>query len=570
VKVKFWSLIFISVFLPLLVICASAVYFMQASEYQYRKAALKSGFKQQQWFYFKFMNQKIHSLEDSIQNSLNQKNIKKTGPLWAVIVWDSFKKEIVYQYFLKEDSSIKEDKIKTAGTSSQKEDKIKTAGTSSQKEDKIKTAGTSSQKEDKIKTAGISAHQNLALSFVDSLTQRNQIFTQFKVISINKTRKPVLIFASDHFSSLNKNLLVLAFLKDSQFFQIPFTQMSAKNQKMFLINHQGQLLSHQDSKHLFKVLPKSSSIRETIKSSKMNLLKPYWSLKDNQDSTGITLIQKWHGKDAFLVTKATIETPLLVLNSWSRKWVLLCLALLMLILIGLVWTVSPLFSAYHHLKSFFISLASTGEIPYIKKDIKNSFLYFYNNRRQQLDAFKTSEPVNQKSASPQTFQRLLRTEVKKIKFKYPGLKIEENFETDIKLFGFENFMRIILNELLVNAIESMGSYEIQNVIVSTKQDKDQFIFSIKDGGVGLLKAEQTQVFELYYSTKSKLGVGLNLVHSIVKSNNGTIDFRHSTSRSKGLEVVIALPLTCFLNTQPRKTHLDFNKTKNQEAVEVSF
>ena len=366
--------------------------------------------------------------------------------------------------------------------------------------------------------------------------------------------------------------MVVGLLKDNNFFQITpaFKKENLKIKKIFLVNSKGRLLFHNNSQHLFKILPKSSSVKESIQDFYYGHDKQNWFLKTpkGKNRAEITYIQKWKDRDAFLATKESFSQPLLFFNAWTLKWGLFCLGIFLLICMGLIFTVSPLFSAYNYLKSFFIYFSKTGEIPSWSQNIKNPFLYFYNNRSERLQSFQKNQKILDKSSKTYTFQSLLQEEVKKIKFKYPGLKVIEKFESNVRLFGFENFMRTILHELLLNAVESMGAYEIQDIIISSKEENEQFIFSIKDGGVGLLEEEYNKAFQLYYSTKSQLGVGLNLVHSLVTSNNGKVTFLNPPTQ-KGLEVIIALPLSCFLKVTESKEWKYFSRLKKDGKAEES-
>ncbi len=523
-KFKFWSFLFISVFFPLLVICAWGMYFIQSYENQNQERHIRERFKQEQFFYFKSLDVKSLFLEKKIQQALKKRRVGAKSPLSALMILDD--KGRVKKYFWRDkDSSFKKKII---------------------------------------------SNRKKITSFIKDVersSSKNSFY--FDVFSFNKKDKiNMVILEGGHFSFLkNKKQIIIGFLRDNNFFQInPISNEELpKIQKMFLVNSKGRLLFHNDSQHLFKILPKKSSVRKSIQDFYYGLDKRKWFLKNpkGKNKMEIAYVQKWKGKDAFLVTKESVSSPLLVFNSWFLKWSLFCLGIFLLIFMGLIFTVSPLFSAYNYLKSFFIYFARTGEVPSWSQDIKNPFLYFYNNRNEQFRYFRQDKEISETDSKTQTFQSLLQAEVKKIKFKYPGLRVIEKFESNVKLFEFENFMRTILHELLLNAVESMGSYETQDIIISSKEDGKWFIFSIKDGGVGLLEEERNKVFQLYYSTKSQLGVGLNLVHSLVTSNNGKVEFL-SSPQKKGLEVVITLPMSCFLKVKATK------KTVRKEKYFNSF
>ncbi|MGI9548594.1 MAG: ATP-binding protein [Bdellovibrionales bacterium] len=532
-KFKFWAFVFISVCFPLLVICASGIYFIQSYEYQQKQTLVKQSIQKSQKVYFKSLDSQFLKLEQKLQKTLKERSIKTSSPFLALMVWDRSRKKIVQKYFLR-------------GLSK-----------------------TSSARR--------------VSSFVKSFDEPLPSSFEFDTLFLKKKKIPVVILKGQEIPALKNNrYLVFGFLKDPYFFKRQTVFSKNKDKKIFLVNRQGRLLFHNNSKHLFKVLPQKSIVRKSIKkfNSQKNpyqlLLSSYggqkkgtdfiskWKKKDKKE---LTFIQEWQGKGAFLVSRQDLDFPLFVFNSWALKWSVVCLSLFFLCFFGLVFTISPLFSAYSYLKTSFISLASTGEMPYLREGLKNPFLYFCKNRSQQLASLsKKAETPIKDIPKNRTFQGLLREEVKKLKFKYPGLKVIEKLETNVKLFGFESFMRILLYELLLNAIESMGAKDTQNILVSSSEKEDQFVFSVKDAGNGLLEGDRSKVFELYYSTKSQLGVGLNLVHSIVNSNNGKIQFV-SSPQSRGLEVIVNLPLSCFLKLTAQKRGRPMDLFASFEAEE---
>ncbi len=528
-KFKFWSSLFISVFFPLLVICVWGVYFIQSYESQTQEKSIKNNLKQEQIFYFKSLDAKLLFLEKKVQQVFEEQKIKDVSPLFALMVVNGSQNKITKKYFWDgEDSPFKK---------------------------------------------SLTSNQEKLVYFVKGIERLSKDSFQFDTFSFNKKDKMnVIILDGKRFPPLKKSNHLVVVLRDNYFFQVDslFSEENSKNEKVFLVNGQGRLFFHNEVQHLFKILPKQSSIRESIQDFYYSRNKQKWFLKTSKSKnrTDITYIQKWKDKDAFLVTKTYFFQPLFVFNSWSLKWSLFCLGVFLLIFMGLIFTVSPLFSAYNYLKSFFIYFAKTGEPPSWSQNIKNPFLYFYNNRSEQIRSFQKNQEVFDRNSQSQTFQSLLQEEVKKLKFKYTGLEVVEKLESNVKVFGFESFMRTILHELLLNAVESMGAYETQNIIISSKEEDGQFIFSIKDGGVGLLEEEYNKAFQLYYSTKSQLGVGLNLVHSLVTSNDGTVEFLNSPQQ-KGLEVVITLPLSCFLKMTTNKKGKSFYPLKKGEKIEES-
>ena len=68
-------------------------------------------------------------------------------------------------------------------------------------------------------------------------------------------------------------------------------------------------------------------------------------------------------------------------------------------------------------------------------------------------------------------------------------------------------------------------------------------YDITDNGIGIPEDDIPQIFQPFFSTKhdtSGIGLGLAIVHGIVKSHNGRIDVKSELGR--GTTISITLPL----------------------------
>jgi two-component system NtrC family sensor kinase len=96
--------------------------------------------------------------------------------------------------------------------------------------------------------------------------------------------------------------------------------------------------------------------------------------------------------------------------------------------------------------------------------------------------------------------------------------------------------------ILVNASEAV--LENGEITISTKNpDSDTIRIDISDNGIGVPEDDIKHIFEPFFSTKhdtSGIGLGLAIVHGIVKSHNGKIDIR--SELGKGTTISIILPL----------------------------
>lgn len=96
--------------------------------------------------------------------------------------------------------------------------------------------------------------------------------------------------------------------------------------------------------------------------------------------------------------------------------------------------------------------------------------------------------------------------------------------------------------ILVNASEAV--LENGEIVISTSNpDSDTIRFDITDNGIGIPGDDIPQIFQPFFSTKhdtSGIGLGLAIVHGIVKIHSGKIDVK--SELGKGTTITITLPL----------------------------
>ncbi len=129
-----------------------------------------------------------------------------------------------------------------------------------------------------------------------------------------------------------------------------------------------------------------------------------------------------------------------------------------------------------------------------------------------------------------------------------SIKIENiSFLTDFSaksdlIFCSPNQIKQACVALIVNASEAV--LENGEILISTKNPDDETIrFDISDNGIGIPEDDLPHLFEPFFSTKhdtSGIGLGLAIVHGIVKSHNGKIEVR--TELGKGTTMSVTLPV----------------------------
>ena len=96
--------------------------------------------------------------------------------------------------------------------------------------------------------------------------------------------------------------------------------------------------------------------------------------------------------------------------------------------------------------------------------------------------------------------------------------------------------------LLVNASEAV--LENGEIIISTRNPDDETVmFEISDNGIGIPEDDIPHIFQPFFSTKhdtSGIGLGLAIVHGIIKSHNGKLEVR--SDLGKGTTISVTLPL----------------------------
>jgi two-component system NtrC family sensor kinase len=118
---------------------------------------------------------------------------------------------------------------------------------------------------------------------------------------------------------------------------------------------------------------------------------------------------------------------------------------------------------------------------------------------------------------------------------------ELNAKSDL-IFCSPNQIKQACVAILVNATEAVA--ENGEIVISTgNPDIDSIKIDISDNGIGIPEDDIPQIFQPFFSTKhdtSGIGLGLAIVHGIIKSHNGKIDVKSELGR--GTTISITLPL----------------------------
>ena len=104
-------------------------------------------------------------------------------------------------------------------------------------------------------------------------------------------------------------------------------------------------------------------------------------------------------------------------------------------------------------------------------------------------------------------------------------------------------MKIALTNIIVNAIEAMGSKGGQ-LRISTKSIADKFTIHIEDNGCGISRLNLKNIFKPFFTTKpGGLGVGLAATNDILRSNHVRVNVKSEVG--KGTCFILVFEKSCL-------------------------
>jgi len=101
------------------------------------------------------------------------------------------------------------------------------------------------------------------------------------------------------------------------------------------------------------------------------------------------------------------------------------------------------------------------------------------------------------------------------------------------------FLNLILNA--IQAMSSGGRLHISSHQTSGAQGTGWVEVHLTDTGCGITRADLQKIFDPFFTTRKKgTGLGLTIVHNIIKMHGGSIDV--TSSPTEGTQCVVSLPL----------------------------
>ena len=107
----------------------------------------------------------------------------------------------------------------------------------------------------------------------------------------------------------------------------------------------------------------------------------------------------------------------------------------------------------------------------------------------------------------------------------------------------ELLKQVFLN-LILNAIQAMDAGDRLNISTHKAVDREGFGWAevhLVDSGCGIATADLPKIFDPFFTTRKKgTGLGLTIVHNIIKMHGGSIDI--SSRPKEGTRCIVTLPL----------------------------
>ena len=159
-----------------------------------------------------------------------------------------------------------------------------------------------------------------------------------------------------------------------------------------------------------------------------------------------------------------------------------------------------------------------GEYKKIGRNI-NALEY---NLNQMLDVYRLEEFKNDFVSEKVMLKNVCKDCINELKDYfiasqiYPKLDIDD----DIYVYSDSKWLKLIIHQLLTNAIKYSDSG--QSVTVRAKKEEDRVILSVIDEGIGIENADLRNIFELFYIGKNgrnnadSSGIGLYIVKRVTE------------------------------------------------------
>ncbi|WPQ64781.1 7TM diverse intracellular signaling domain-containing protein [Chitinophaga sancti] len=128
----------------------------------------------------------------------------------------------------------------------------------------------------------------------------------------------------------------------------------------------------------------------------------------------------------------------------------------------------------------------------------------------------------------------------------PNVTVTKHYGTLPKIECYAGKMNQVFMNILTNAFNAIKTHSNgreESVIITTWQEDEMAVISIKDTGPGMTEKVKEKIFDPFFTTKDVgegTGLGLSIVFNIIEKHQGRIFV--NTAPGEGAEFIIYLPL----------------------------
>lgn len=127
-----------------------------------------------------------------------------------------------------------------------------------------------------------------------------------------------------------------------------------------------------------------------------------------------------------------------------------------------------------------------------------------------------------------------------------GVQVVQEYPQDkVSLFLDPEQIHEAFVNLELNALEAMPAGGTLRITLTQKENKD-VIIRVSDTGVGIPAGRESKIFDPFFTTKEQgTGLGLTIVHTVVKNHGGTISVANNDGGGATLPFPFPYPRGCW-------------------------
>ena len=140
---------------------------------------------------------------------------------------------------------------------------------------------------------------------------------------------------------------------------------------------------------------------------------------------------------------------------------------------------------------------------------------------------------------------LVRNAVDIVREKMVARGIELEIDDDMPQYWGDSLRLLeVFQNLLENAIKFIGDQPAPRIRISAVQNDNELICKVEDNGIGIDPRYHDRIFNLFERLNPEIegtGIGMSLVHRIIKAHGGTISVE-SDGEQQGCTIIFSLPV----------------------------